>query len=141
MTASTPSIKTVFGYINQHGANEFPARLATIVESDASFFLVDGYGVSHLLVDKSTGYPDTKERISLRPTFIKETGLFTSTEFSNLTAFGIAANNIVVGTVREVFKAIEREIDLDQHTGESLQRLITAHHEWEKFLETPPTPE
>ena len=141
MTASTPSLKTVFGFINRHGKDEYPAPLITVVENDGEFYRVYPSGEVRLYIDKATGMPASAEEIVKNDEFLESNSPHQLTEFSALTSFGIAAGNIVVGTVRQVFEAIEIEIDRDQHTGESLQRLIVAHHEWEKFLETPPTPE
>jgi len=141
MTASTPSLKTVFGFINRHGKGEYPAPLITVVENDGEFYRVYPTGEVRLYIDRATGLPASAEEVVKNDNFLESNSPHQATEFSALTSFGIAANNIAVGTVRHIFEAIETEIDRDQHTGESLLRLVTAHHEWENFLETSPTPE
>jgi hypothetical protein len=141
MTESTPSIKTVFGFINRHGADEYPAPLITVVESNGELFGVYPNCKVLQLSNESKKTPASKEEVSARESFTQASAIIQSDNFSALTSFGIAADKIVVGTVRQVFDAIDTEIYRDQHTGESLQRLITAHHEWGKFLGTSPTHE
>ena len=94
-----------------------------------------------MLIDNSTGGSASAEEISARDSFTRASINIQSSNFDELTSFGFSLDSIKVGTPQEILKAIEKELDRDQHTGESLQRLITAHHEWERFLQTSPTPE
>jgi hypothetical protein len=135
------SIKTVFGFIYRHGKDDYPSELLTVVESDGDFFRVDKHGDSYLLIDESTGCSESAEEISARDSFTRASINIQSSNFDELTSFGFSLDSIKVGTPHQILKAIEKELDRDQHTGESLQRLITAHHEWERFLQTSPTPE
>lgn len=138
--SNQPSPKTVCGFFNRMGATSFPAVLITVVESDGDYYGVYPSGDPVKLIDGATGLAASLEELSMRPNFIKAVGTHQADDFSTLTSFGIAANDIVIGTAQQVYDRIDVEIDRDQHTGDALQRLMDAHKSWEECLNAPKAP-
>jgi len=133
MTFQT-SLKTVFGFLNR--SEYFPAPLITVVtiEESNDVYAIFPSSDPVKLIDEPTGLPMAKEEVELRPKFLPSSKIIQATDVDVLTSFGIAADNIVVGTAQQILEQLEIEIDRDQHTGDGLQRLLEAQHSWEKFV-------
>jgi len=136
MMSATPSLKTVFGYLNPYGpcgAEGFPTSLITVATDGTKYFRVYPTFDDEFIAIPETGGSATAASISCLPNFIEAANGTSSTDLNCLKSFAFSPTNIVTGTPKEICARIEKEIDGDQNTGDELRRLIDEHQKWEKL--------